>query len=167
MPHAPHVIRLHGPWEYTALARTRWLTDGTSEVESTGPLPAPGRVRLPADWGPILGASFRGRVRYVRRFGCPTGLEPADQVTLVVSGVDAFGAVVLNSEPLGEVPPGTSSSRWDITPLLQQRNRLVVEIELPRIDERSAPLPRLQPEHAPGGLTGSVQLEILSPGDSS
>ena len=86
-----HIIRLHGPWEYTPLNEDRET------------LPPPGRITLPADWSETLGADFRGRVRYTRRFHRPTGLDGGQRVFLSIECVDAFGAAWLNEEKLGEV----------------------------------------------------------------
>src|ERR1700676_4009933 len=98
----PHVIRLRGPWDYEPLARVFCAADGTRR-EVTDALPPPGRVRLPADWGPTLGIDFRGRVRYLRRFGLPTNLDSSQRVWLVVEGVDYFGTATLNGTRLGEL----------------------------------------------------------------
>ena len=97
-----HVIRLRGPWEYEPLVRV-WIDASGARRESRESLPAAGRAHLPADWGLTLGPDFRGRVRYTRRFGLPTNLEPHEEVWLVVEGVDYFGSLALNDTPLGDV----------------------------------------------------------------
>lgn len=161
LPH--HVIRLRGPWEYRPLARTVRLADGSNRAES-GDLPAPGRIQLPADWGATLGSDFRGRVAYLRRFGRPTGLDAAGRVELVITRVDAMGSVRLNGQGLGDIPAGGAVWRCDVTARLRPRNELVVEVELPRLTDRSPPLARPGREGLPGGLIGRVRLEII-PGD--
>jgi hypothetical protein len=157
-----HVIRLRGPWEYEPLARV-WIEAGGRRRESRESLPPPGRVQLPADWGLTLGAEFRGRVRYTRRFGLPTNLEPDEEVWLVVEGVDYFGAVTLNDRSLGDVtsylgPP----VEFNVTPLLGERNILTLDVELPAFESGAAPPVRPGREHLPGGPIGEVRLEIRS-----
>ena len=158
---SPHTIRLRGPWEYRPLARTVRLADGSTQVES-GELPAAGRLLLPADWGGTLGDGFRGRVAYLRRFGRPTGLTAADRVELVITRVDAWASVRLNGRTLGEIPAGGLLGRYDITRQLARRNELVVEVELPRLTDRSLPLARPGRAGLPGGLVGEVRLAILT-----
>ncbi len=117
----PHVIRLRGPWDYEPLARVSVAADGARR-ETADNLPAAGRVHLPADWGLTLGSEFRGRVRYLRRFGLPTNLEPSDCVSLVIDGVDYFGAAMLNGTRLGELLGYTAAARFDVRALLAPRN---------------------------------------------
>jgi beta-galactosidase/beta-glucuronidase len=138
-----HRIRLRGPWRFRVL----------SEQPARS-----GRVALPCDWSTSLGADFRGRVAYTRRFQRPTGLSPGQRVELVLDGVDAFGSVSLNGSGLLEIPPGGAPARVDIAPLLTDRNELVVEVELPSADEAVVRPPGR--EHSPGGLYGEVRLEI-------
>jgi hypothetical protein len=158
----PHVIRLRGPWEYEPLARV-WIDANGERRENRESLPPAGRVQLPADWGLTLGADFRGRVRYTRRFGLPTNLEPHDEVWLVVDGVDSFGALALNDTPLGDVagylgPP----AEFHVTQLLGERNILTLDVELPDFAPGAAPPLRPGREHLPGGPIGEVRLEIRS-----
>jgi hypothetical protein len=157
-----HVIRLRGPWQVRPLARTVLVAGGSTE-ETPGPLPPAGRSEVPSDWGDALGRDFRGRVRYLRRFGCPTGLGEQDRVELVVERVDAFGAVWLNSQSLGPIPAGGRAVRFDITARLQPRNELVLQVELPALIAGSPPLARPGREGLPGGLIGEVRLEIVVP----
>jgi beta-galactosidase/beta-glucuronidase len=140
----PHLIRLRGPWQYRVLE----------------PHEATGRITMPADWGATLGANFRGRVQYVRRFNRPTGLVPGQPVDLVFDGVDALAVVTLNDRPLLEIPPGGEPARIDIAGLLEERNTLVVEVSLPDDEIVKRPAGR---EHSPGGLYGEVRLEIHTP----
>lgn len=157
----PHIIRLRGPWDYEPLSRTRLLPDGTIREEGAGELPPAGRIQMPADWAETLGAEFRGRVRYTRRFGCPSGLATNDLIELVIVQVDALGAVHLNGRPLVGIPAGQLNTRVDITRRLQPRNELHVEVELPDVDPAAPTLPRPGRGDRPGGLIGEVRLEIF------
>jgi hypothetical protein len=60
-----------------------------------------------------------GQVRYARRFNCPTGLEGGDRVWLAIEFEQ--GEISLNGQPLG-----AAGGRFDITPLLQPANRLLI-----------------------------------------
>lgn len=153
-----HVIRLRGPWDYEVLARTLVTADGTRRALREN-LPAPGRVHLPADWGATLGSDFRGLVRYTRRFGLPTNLQPNDQVSLVVEGVDHFGSAQLNNTPLGELLGFSCPTVFEVRLLLAPRNVLVLEVELPAYESAAAPQ-RPGREALPGGPIGEVRLEI-------
>jgi beta-galactosidase/beta-glucuronidase len=154
-----HVIRLRGPWEYEPLARTFVAADGTRR-ESTDELPPAGRVHLPSDWGASLGAEFRGRVRYSRRFGLPTNLESHEQVWLVVDGVDYFGTVALNGHALGEAIGFQSSREFDIRSFLVERNLLTLDVDLPLYEGGAAAPQRPGRDGLPGGLIGEIRLEI-------
>ena len=158
-----HVIRLRGPWEYEPLARTFVAADGTRR-EIADDLPSAGRVHLPADWGQSLGADFRGRVRYTRRFGLPTNLEAHEDVWLVVDGVDYFGTVAINGQALGEVVGFQTPREFEIRNLLADRNFLTLDVELPLYEDgqHSAAIERPGREDLPGGPIGEVRLEIRS-----
>ena len=155
----PHLIRLRGPWEYEPVARVVIAADGARQ-ESTADLPPAGRVQLPADWGPTLGHDFRGRVRYLRRFGLPTNLEPGEQVWLVVEGVDYFGAATLNGTRLGELLGYVAPVEFEIGPLLAARNLLALDVELPAYAAGVSGPPRPGRQSLPGGPIGEVRLEI-------
>ena len=160
LPHNRHVIRLLGPWQYEPLARTVLLPDGTTRAE-LGDLPPSGKMKLPADWGATLGDEFRGRVRFIRNFGRPTGLGPHDRVELVIAHVDAWADVYLADQLLGSVPLAARETRFAIQSQLNARNRLVIEVELPREEGDSARLSRAGREEMPGGIVGEVRLEIV------
>ena len=158
-----HVIRLRGPWEYRVLR-------GGSPSRSQAARQQ-GRMQMPADWGETLGDDFRGRVAYTRHFARPTGLRPDLRVELVLTGVDALGTASLNGTALLEIPPGGGVSRVEIGSMLRDRNRLVVEVELPEPHaevaaagrETNSAAPSVRPpgrEQSPGGLFGEVRLEI-------
>jgi hypothetical protein len=158
-----HVIRLRGPWDYEALARTMLAADGTHHATRDA-LPPPGRVHLPCDWGSTLGTDFRGRVRYVRRFGLPTNLDAEDQVSLVIDGVDYFGTAELNGTPLGELVGYRRPAVFEVRQLLAPRNTLVLEVELPAYESAAAVPERPGRGSLPGGPIGEVRLEIRSIG---
>ena len=44
----------------------------------------------------MFGDRFHGRVRFERSFGCPTGLGPADRVTLQIHGFERPLGIRLN-----------------------------------------------------------------------
>ncbi len=156
-----HTIRLRGPWNYSPLCRTVWTAAGASQ-EIDGPVPAAGRLKIPANWQETLGEDFFGRVRYQRSFHCPTGLTEQDQVFIVIDQVDALGSVTLNDQHLGDIPPGADPTRFEITILLQQRNQLEIIVDLPLTDSDSADLIRPNRKQEAGGLIGEVKIEIQS-----
>ena len=156
-----HTIRLRGPWNYVPLCRTLWTAAGTSQ-KIEGPVPAAGRLKMPANWQETLGEDFFGRVCYQRAFHCPTGLTDQDQVFIMIDQVDALGFVTLNGQHLGDIPAGADPTRFEITILLQQRNQLEVVVDLPMTDANSAPLKRPNPQQRSGGLIGEVKIEIQS-----
>lgn len=149
----PHVIRLRGPWRYDVIVRAGTAVEMAREAEP----PTTGQMTLPDDWGDVLGNGFRGRVRFTRRFGRPSGLEPHERVWLVIGGADASGMATLNDRPLGRVPGYCLSGHFDVTELLEDRNELAVDVELP--PDEHHPL-RPGRENLPGGLMGEVRLEV-------
>jgi hypothetical protein len=134
----PHVIRLRGPWEYSPLER----------FDADAPLPPPGKQTMPGDWSSTLGANFRGRVRYTRRFGKPGFTEPYEQLWIVCQQVHSHAQVLLNGEVLGEVL-GDQPGIFEVTDKLAFRNMLEMVVEHP-VGAVEA-----------GGIIGDVQLEIL------
>lgn len=156
-----HTIRLRGPWECRPLAWARRRADG-APVPIDAPLPAAGLLVMPADWSPVAGADFRGRVRFTRRFGCPTGLTAEDHVSLVVEAVDFAAEVTLNEVLLGAMRWGDGPWRGDITARLQAVNELRIEVELSDTLDGVPNSPRSGRESLPGGLIGEVRLEIRS-----
>lgn len=143
----PHIIRLHGPWEYETLA-----AGATVETRT-------GRIKLPGNWAGELGEDFRGRVQFRRRFGRPRELGADEQVWLILEGVDPGGRVSLNGTELGQVAHYGEQAAFAITPLLESRNE--VAIDLNPAGGKSALRPGR--ESRPGGLLGSVRLEIRRP----
>ena len=155
----PHAIRLRGPWEIEPLVRYLGEQNG-GWSESTEQLPPKGRVKPPGDWGESLGADFRGRARYTRRFRQPSGLETRERVWLVIEGVDASGCVQLNGQRLGDVHGYALRASFDVTERLQPQNELVIDVDLP--PELGDSENRSRPGRArkPGGLIREVRLEI-------
>lgn len=88
-------------------------------------------IHLGNAWGPPANPAGA----WERKFGRPSGVEPGDRVLLVCERSDAAAAqrpllrLTLNSIPLP--PIGDAAARWehDITPLLHERNELVVRPE--------------------------------------
>ena len=152
-----HTIRLRGPWQFEPLARFVFSEDQRPHnVELPWDEdPRAGRVVMPCDWSASLGAEFRGRVRYRRRFGCPTGMEPGESAHLVFDRVTSFGTVTLNELLLGVVTEASLPSEFEITSQLRPSNLLTVVVEHPAgCDCDSAAM------LSPGGLTGEVRLVI-------
>jgi len=143
--HQPHVIRLHGPWEFEILSATP-----NADAPSNSVIP---RVRWPADTGMLLRAGKRpGVVLLCRRFARPTGLEPRAAVALCISGALAGGEAYLNDRMLGDVPPRGALVRFDVTSLLLPRNQLMLKCP--------SPPPPGPDQQAGQPLLGEVRLEI-------
>ena len=81
---------------------------------------------------------------------------------LVIDQLEAFGCVLLNGQPLGEIAAGGQLWRGDVTARLLTRNELVIEVELPQGTEECTPLARPGRDRLPGGLIGEVRLEIFA-----
>ena len=70
-----------------------------------------------------------------RRFGRPSGVEPGDRVLLVCTRSDEPAAArprllpALNGSPLPPIDPAAARWEHEITPLLRDRNELVVQPE--------------------------------------
>jgi hypothetical protein len=118
---------------------------------------------MPADWSDPLGNEFLGRVRYTRTFQKPTGLERGDKVWLLVEPPRSLGIVQLVSRELGTVRWGGAGGRFDITPLLADRNTLEIIVDHPALDAANRPSSDSSLRSA-GGLVGEVRLEIEAAG---
>ena len=90
------------------------------------PTPPRHTIRLDNGWEPPA-ASDAG-VRLERRFGRPSGLCSDDRVLLVLAGPTVAAAVIVNEAVLPPIAAGTDRWEHDITPLLRDRNELVVLI---------------------------------------
>jgi hypothetical protein len=145
-PNSPYRILLRGPWQAEPLNRAE-LDDGATINSSTTKLPAPTTVRLPASWQELFG-SFRGRIRFRRKFHPPSNIGAADRLAIVFDGVAGTGPVSLNGRAIGSIEPGAGTARFDVTGLLRTNNELQVDLEF------------TSPGAAPGGLFAPVVLEI-------
>lgn len=87
-------------------------------------------IHLGAAWE-APGPHADGGTVWRRRFGRPTGLEPADRLLLVVvdGGVDA--RIVVNGVWLPPLPAGAGRWEEDVTPLLRDRNELELVLAAP------------------------------------
>ena len=153
-----HTIRLRGPWQLEPVARFEPESDGTYRATSEN-LPPATRAKMPANWADAFGPGFLGRVRYVRTFQKPTGLESGGRVFLVVSPPQSEGCILLGGQLLGFVYPGESAQRFDITERLDSHNTVEIFVDHPALDELRSKVgdPAALP---PGGLVGEVRLEI-------
>jgi beta-galactosidase/beta-glucuronidase len=133
----PHRIRLRGPWECEPLARLG--ADDRAE-----PPPAR-RMTMPCRWGEAGLADFAGRVRFRRRFGYPGRIDSHERVWLTFAGIEAVAEVRLNDHFLGRREGKDGPFEFEVTPLLQARNELIVDVEA--ASDR-------------GGLWGEVALEV-------
>lgn len=133
-----HSIRLRGPWELSL--------PGKGE---------PRRVEMPATWQTLLAAAgdSPSPARLLRRFGKPTGIEPTDQLHLVIDSSAAACQIELNGQLLGSIDPSEQSRSFEVTTLLTSRNELAILLELPQ------PEPEASPDSTP---LGDVRLEIHS-----
>src|SRR6478672_8410250 len=120
----PHVIRLRGPWTCEPIADSSTGEHSSAEHAQAARNKADG-----PDWTTLLGASFRGRVRFTRPFNCPTNIGPDERVRLACDGADARATVTLNGE-LVLALDGSVARSCDITDALKTHNVLVAEVEL-------------------------------------
>ncbi|MCA9249115.1 MAG: hypothetical protein KDA42_18460 [Planctomycetales bacterium] len=139
-----HTIRLRGPW----LLRPLGADEAPASSEADYPHD---RVQVPDDWTATLGAMYRGRAEYRRRFHRPTGLEIGEAVFLVFDGVRSRGMVQLNGAPLGCVDE--AGGEFDISAQLDEPNILLVRVE-------HTAEPTADQAARPGGIVGEVRLEI-------
>lgn len=139
----PHRIRLRGPWDYQPLERLVTRPDGGAERQ-TDSLPGAGRMTMPCRWGDGGLGTFAGRVRFIRRFGRPRYLNEQERAWLTFAGVSGKADVTLNGQSLGS-HDNDGPFEYEITPLLQERNELVVDVEA--ASDR-------------GGLWGEAALEV-------
>jgi hypothetical protein len=112
----------------------------------------------PCRWGKGGLGPFYGRVRFHRRFHWPGTLDYYERLWLQFAGADYFARVWLNGQELGSHVGPFDPFEFDVTPLVQLRNDLVVEVELPRTPPDAQHLFR-RPEPG-GGLWGPVALEV-------
>lgn len=153
-----HTIRLRGPWQLEPVFRYVLRADGGYDRHADG-LPAAAKLTMPADWSAVFGDDFFGRVRCVRTFNSPSGLQPDELVWLVVEPQRSLARVVMAEETLGVVAASGPPQRFDITHRLGSHNRLEIFVDHPALVEEGSSVgdPKLLP---PGGLIGEVRLEI-------
>lgn len=76
----------------------------------------------------------QGGVRWTRRFHRPTGLEPDDQLLLVLSGLPADAVVTVNGQsfalPTSIVAPPASPqpAQFDLTSILADGNEIAIDV---------------------------------------
>lgn len=109
MTQQAHRIRLRGPWNVVKAGDRR-----SNDVAV---------VHFPQTWDALGGEP--GAYRFSRRFGCPTGVGPAEAVWLEVTS-SAAGRAVLNEMELGPVATGTQS--FDMTSRLRDGNQIDLEL---------------------------------------
>jgi hypothetical protein len=83
-------------------------------------------IRLRDPWDATPQAD--GTVHFTRHFNRSTGLEAGDRVWLVIEGAAQPLAVTLNGNLVGQASrlpvPAPNQARYEITALLQPRNKL-------------------------------------------
>lgn len=159
-------IRLLGPWEWQPLARTALRADGQAET-LPGELPPPRRI-----WIPIRSADpeithFRGRVLYRRYFHWVSKLDYWERIWIYFESADYFARVRLNDVLLGEHEGALDPFTFPITALLQKRNCLEVELEVPDTPialQHAKWMLRETPACMNGpAILGEVRLEVFHP----
>ncbi|MFO0901734.1 MAG: hypothetical protein U0939_01970 [Pirellulales bacterium] len=137
-----------------------WLQrDAQGNVASVDrPLPRPGPATVPGDWRSVAGDDFRGVVRFVRRFGRPTGLDPADRVVLVVEQIGGRASVWLQGDKLADAPASQHPFRCDLTERLAAANELWIDLEWLGGGASEDVAPPFE-----CGYVGEVRLEICDP----
>jgi hypothetical protein len=116
----PHRIRLQGPWQCDAVARSN---AGTQPMSF--PVMPPGRLR---DLGL---AGFAGRVQFRRRFGYPGRIDAHERIWLTFQGTTQPFTIALNGQDLSRPEPEDDGFSIHVTELLKARNELVVDLDAP------------------------------------
>jgi len=128
-----HVIRLRGPF------------DRVEAGSESSPL---SRIDVPLA---VLPQELSG-ARLLRKFGYPTGIEPSDRIYLEAKQFPTGAQLLLNGEPLGEIP-AEGTLRREVGTQLKARSTL--EVILPQLLGLAASLDSVE-----GGWL-QVQLEIV------
>jgi hypothetical protein len=102
-------------------------------------------MTMPTRWGEGGLRGFAGRVRFRRPFGYPGRIDAEERVWLTFAGVEGVAEVRLSGHDLGQRDGALGPFEFEVTPLLQVRNELEVEVEAASDS---------------GGLWGDVALEI-------
>ncbi len=153
-----HTIRLRGPWQLEPVFRYVRRDDGGFDRQEDD-LPAATKMHVPADWSAAFGGDFLGRVRYLRTFHSPPGLQVDERVWLVVEPQRSEARVVLVEDTLGTVSAGGAAQRFDVTHRLSPTNTLEIFVEHPPLAEGRSVVGDADVQ-LPGGLIGEVRLEI-------
>jgi hypothetical protein len=153
-----HTIRLRGPWQLVPVFRYVRRGDGGFDRRDDD-LPAATKQHMPADWSAAFGRDFLGRVRYVRPFHAPPGLQPNERVWLVVEPQRSTARVMLSEETLGVVAADGPPQRFEVTHLLAPHNHLEIFVDHPALTEGDETIGG-DAISEPGGLVGEVRLEI-------
>ena len=85
------------------------------------------RVTVPCRWSDF--DIVKGPVRVVRRFGYPGHIDTEERVWLTFAGCEDGAQAMLNEQLLGNI--AEHGAEFDITSLLQQRNRLEIAVAAP------------------------------------
>jgi hypothetical protein len=121
-----HSIRLRGPWEC--------CLPGSAESRT---------VTMPARWDELTALALNAgplpcSVSLLRRFGLPTGIEPGDQLWIVIECDELEFQVSLNGQPL--VSDASALPRLSYrVPALAPRNELKIRLEIPKLEAIAAP----------------------------
>jgi hypothetical protein len=135
-PTGPYRIRLRGPWEVTLIDR-----DGTTEP--------PRFAYIPAEWQELFG-DRAGTGVFRRRFNRPTGLEPSDEVWIVLTSVLGEVDFTINGRVSSPGESIRGVREYNVTAELQEHNLIDVRVT----DDPAAHV------GTPGGLWETVYLEI-------
>ncbi|MFN0052037.1 MAG: NRDE family protein [Planctomycetales bacterium] len=128
---AIHRIQLRGPWRLELIA-----DESLSRPEDQSLAAAPSQdstprtVRMPAEWGALVG-NRGGGVSLRRRFHRPSGLGPHEQVYIILEGVLGRGEVWVNHHPLGAIDELSRSFAADVTSRLTGNDELRIDLEIP------------------------------------
>jgi len=109
-------------------------------------------IHLRAPWKVQPLEKSSNSVRCTRHFNKPTGLDGGERVWLVIEGLASTAAALLNDAPVGQASrwsSGDPPARFDITPLLEQRNKIEIDLACPAGGD-------------PVTCLGEVRLEIAS-----
>src|SRR5262249_56159628 len=91
-----------------------------------GVVAPPFRMTMPGRWSDGGLDNFRGLIRCVRRFGYPGRIDEWEHVWLTFAGVEGEATAVLNGQQLGQF---AQPAEFDVTPLMETRNTLAVDVE--------------------------------------
>ena len=108
-----HSIRLRGPWDFSIA--------GTQIA---------GRIEFPCDWSEIPSPAAVA-VRFRRYFHLPTGLEPGNQVLIVLRCQAPHLTAQLNGAELALERQSDEAYQADVTRQLAARNELTINLEPP------------------------------------